>query len=314
MLTITGIHCKTCLDIDLVLRRDFSKGWCDFDWHRVVQSSPTASNKEIIAQIICNSPDITRLAEEPITLEILNHWCLFKDNCVRIGKCFLSGKGEPDDPLLREKEDKIIDTFTYEHIWLETALYEALWRLINTKGDKILKILKQNWKNAFFQSSVELMRELIREDLDESFYAIVHSKFYQYNPKLDKELQILNSQTNLLDKNNRRRENLINQLYPHTKYALWNERLRLVLDTLAEKGDVFVYTHLEIIEDIKRGLAKLSVKTHCNPSYKHHKLPLYTWQNGHIKSDKLVALPTHLLFSNFDTPTAIETSSSDVSS
>ncbi len=295
MLNLAGVHCCILTDITLKVRPDYAKCQLNIDWHKIGQISPTASNREIIARTICDTPDATRLLEKPITIEILNDWCLCKDNSVRIAKCFLSGKSEPDDPLLREKEDEIIDSFTYEHIWLETALYETLWRLINTKGDKILKIFKQRWKDASFQSKVELMQELIREDLSEQFYARVHSKFYQYNPKLDKELQILNSQPIFSDADNRRRENLINRLYPHTKHSLWNQRLRSVLDALVEKGDVFVHTHLKIIGEIKRGLAKLDLKTHCDPSLKHHKLPLHSWQDGHIKSDRLIVEPIRLL-------------------
>ena len=274
-MTLKGTYCTIVIDNYAVITNDFLGLSFNGFWQEVGSVSSTASDKEIIGNTICNNPNELRLKKKPITLDIIHDWILWKDSGIRIAKCFLADKGQISDPLFKEKENNIIDEFLYDYIWLETSLYETYWRLINIKGNIILKRL-----NSTFKSNVELMQEMIKESLNEEFYTIRHSKFYQYNPKLDKKLHLLSCQKNLSPSNHKLRESLKYLVYPHLKNAILNKKVNAILNDLDKEGDIFVTTHLKVISEIIIGLIKLKIKTHCNPKLQKYKLNQHNWING----------------------------------
>ncbi|MDM9385023.1 hypothetical protein QUB80_30660 [Chlorogloeopsis sp. ULAP01] len=88
--------------------------------------SPHRNEEEQIAFFISGLPDAKLLDGKNVGYGVLQTWVGYKDACINIAKCFLSTKGNDDDPLLPLLEKGEIDEWKYEYKWLDADLYKNL--------------------------------------------------------------------------------------------------------------------------------------------------------------------------------------------
>ncbi|BAY34406.1 hypothetical protein NIES2107_63110 [Nostoc carneum NIES-2107] len=129
---------------------------------------PHGTEEEKIAFFISALPDANLLDGAKVSYALLQTWVGYKDACVNIAKCFLSTKGEVDDPLLPLFEKGEIDKWKYEYNWLGADVYKNIWYLILNNSRLITLNLEKNWGYPF-TSNVDLLCEIVREVIEGEF-------------------------------------------------------------------------------------------------------------------------------------------------
>ncbi len=267
-----GNHCIA----GLVIVQEFgkiAKAELIAEWE--VINSNAATDQEKIAHFISSLPT---LSEEKCHPDQVCEWVRRKDWAVKLAKCYQAGKGQPDNPLLRELEDGLIDQWKHDYIWLECDLYENLWKLIKLRGRQIKSAIKRAFGDFPFACGRELMEEIIRADIDDEFRQCLKKK-YEWKPTHLKEIAKLKRKMHRDEISDPELERLYALIDQHAPYPIWYDRLLSVCEVLAER-DPFISTRLNINSDIIDGLCRLKLKAECDPLLKHHRRPAETWIDG----------------------------------
>lgn len=270
-----GNHCIVGLSIVQEVGK-IAKADVISEWHKVGNCSNSATDKEKIANFICDLPSLTEEITHP---DQLSDWVAWKDWSIDVARCFLSGHTQPDNPLLRSVEDGLIDQWSHDYTWLVSDLYDNLWKLVNLRGRQIKSAIKKVFGDYPFASNRELLQEIIRADIEGEFCQIL-KKQYQYKPTHIKEIHKLKRKMHregLVDKSLEQLYKLIEQ---HAPYPIWYDRLISVCEVMADRGDTFINTRLQINADLLDGISRMRLKADCDPSLSHHRRRKELWING----------------------------------
>lgn len=276
MLTLKGRHSIISCE-SLQSFKTFDKVYFQVFWDKVGTDSPTATDRERIARFISTLPDFFCVLEEKITIDTLEAWILAKDAAVRIARCFLAGRSQPDNPLLRDLEDGLIDQWLHDYKWLESDLYENLWKLISLRERLIKTALAKIWGYPF-TSSRDLMQQIIQEDLEGEFCQIFKPRYSYKSGEIQKIAKLKRKfhRDELSDAEQKQMWQLIDR---HAPYPMWYDRVISVCQSLAVRGDVFIQTRLRIHGEILDGICKMQIRAECTPSLRHHRSRSHTWEN-----------------------------------
>ncbi len=273
---IQGDYCIADYIIQDVGLRDSFKACIEMRWQRIGDESTEASDRERIARFISDLPNGDFIHESKSLFQV-EEWMAWKDQAVRIAKCFLAGRGQPDSPLARDLENGSIDEWLHDYIWLEADLYENWWKLVHTKEGSIKVALKKIWGYPF-NSSLELFQEMVRADLEGEFANCLKSR-YCYKAKEIKKIAILKRKAHRGKLSKPEREEMYALIDKHGPYPIWYDRVISVSEWLA-KRDPFIQERLRTNGEIIDAIAKRQIKRNCDPRLKHHKDISHTWENG----------------------------------
>ncbi|MDZ8055203.1 MAG: hypothetical protein RMX68_001725 [Aulosira sp. ZfuVER01] len=236
---------------------------------------PHGTEEEKIAFFISALPDAKLLdGGKNFGCGVLQAWVGYKDACVNIAKCFLSTKGEVDDPLLPLLGKGEIDKWAYEYKWLEAYLYKNLWHLICDNSRLITLNLDKNWGYPF-TSIADLLCEIVRGDIEGEFSRYLLSS-YEYKgweidqidklkrkmhkdkfPEGEKEIEEEKKFWALIDKNSAK--------------AIWYDRVIAIAYELADRGVDKIKTYLDINSNNIDAMARLRIKSSRDPALKSHR-------------------------------------------
>lgn len=276
MLTLEGRHCIIRCE-SLQSFKTFDKVYIRVFWDTVGNDSPTATDRERIARFISTLPDFFRVLEEKITIDTLQAWIVAKDAAVQIARCFLAGRSQPDNPLLRDLEDGLIDQYLHDYWWLESDLYENLWKLVSLRERKIKAVLAKIWGYPF-TSSRDLMQQIIQEDLEGEFCQIFKPRYSYKSSEIQKIAKLKRKlhRNELSDTEQKQMWHLIDR---HAPYPMWCDRVVSVCKSSVVRGDTFIQTRMRIHGEIIDGLCKMQIRAECTPSLRHHRPRSHTWEN-----------------------------------
>jgi len=247
-------------------------------WEPVGEDSPEASDRERIANFISELPDES-FVEESSHIHQLYAWMGWKNNCISIAKCFLVGRGSPENPLLRALEEGQIDQYYHDQCWLSVHLYENLWKLLSLKEKRIRAAFrKQEWD---FISPRIVLEQILANEINGEFSVVLKPR-HEENAKELKKLAKLQNQSHkgfgLKEADEEERKRLVEK-YSSQPKNIWLDRVLAIAATLAEK-DALIRTHLEIHHAVIRGITKLELDAACKPHLKQHGQVSSTWRNG----------------------------------
>lgn len=254
-------------------------------WNKVGSDSQDASDRERIARFISNLPSQGSRKGGLRSLAHIQEWVIWKDHAIDIARYFLVGRGQSDDLPLKELKDGLIDKFSYDYLWTEVDVYENLWELLHQSGETIGVVCRRNWDYPF-KSNLELMQEIIREDLEGEFSLRLGRRYMYVSSQIGKiaKLKRKDCKGGLSNIEQKTLYRLIDQ---HSAFPTWLNRVLLVSEALAAKGDSTIQKHLATRSKNIDALSKLQIKRDCDPSLKTHKRRTHTWNNGILKEGVL---------------------------
>jgi len=256
-------------------------------WTLIGDDSVMSTDREKIARYICNTPHFSEyFCKNKIhpTEDILLQLALSKDLAIRIAQCFLEGK--VNKPLARDIEEEFIDELQRDEILLLSEFYQNYWKILNTKWNKIKKIMKEKFDDFSFTSEIELIKKIIDEHLSEPFINYTTSKYKAYSPYHQKTMWKFSSKGSMSDLSNKDRRKLCELTREHGnnrgEINKWTGRFLDVCQVLAEK-DSYIATHLTIHKALVKGQSQFRLKVHCNPSLSSERMRSHAWINGEVK-------------------------------
>jgi hypothetical protein len=250
-------------------------------WEKIGSNDSSSSDRERIARYICDTPDLTKADYSDVEniKDIHIEWLKCKDFAVRIAKCFLAGRGNPENPILKDLEEALIDEWMHDAVWLCTDYYENYWKLISIKWRRIKAAFDANWVNYPFTSPYELMLRIVDENLTDPFTHWTSQKFKQFSQCRDKQMYKLLRKSYRSSLDNKEQKQLDKLLAEHSPNT-WTGRLDCLCRLLADKGDYYIATRMRIRDEICDGKAKQNLKTHCDPKLNRYRTPSHSWING----------------------------------
>ncbi len=249
-----------------------------FHWETVGGNSLSATDREQIAFHISRLPSSEWL--DAANFDQICEWILCHDFAVRLAKCFLLGYQQPDNPLVRELEEGIIDQYEHDYIWLISDRYNNFWNLILRKEKKIKTALSKNKKWGYpFENRREFFQEIVKAYIEGNFLKCFEQN-YEHKPREYKELitscrQKLNGQ-DIPEPKTKKLNKLAKKYMPSN---VWNERLIEILTILAQH-DSLIKAHMEINKTLTNALLALEQKACCDPTLKDHAPRFYAWRRG----------------------------------
>lgn len=256
-------------------------------WTLIGDDSDMATDREKIARYICNTPYFCEYfykSKIHPTEDILLQLALCKDLAVRIAQCFLEGK--INKPLARDIEEGFINEFQRDEILLISEFYQNYWKILNTKWNKIKKIMKEKFDDFSFTSEIELIKIIIDEHLSEPFTNYTTSKYKDYSPYRQKTMWKLSSKSSMSDLSDTERKKLCKLTREHRnnrgEINKWTGRFLGACQVLAEK-DSYIATHLVIHNALVRGKSQLRLKVHSDPSLSGERVHAHRWINGKVE-------------------------------
>ncbi len=251
-----------------------------FEWKMIGSNHPNASDREKIAYYISATPELSK--KLLITNDVLREWIDNKDFIVRVAKCFLAGKDNPENPLFKDLEEGLIDEYIHDCVWLRTELLDNCWKMLNVKWNKIEKILKYLWNDFPFKNPLDLMKQIIDDEYTYPFINWTTAKFKERSPRRNKEMwKLLSKQctSTLTDREHKKLEYLLKE---HRNSNSWCSRFLNICGLLGDNGDIYLKTHVKIHNQICDGIAKLNFKSECDPKLKQYRTLNHSWQSGRV--------------------------------
>lgn len=246
-------------------------------WTPVGDNSPSATEKLRIARFISNLPNHAFVGDFTDLCQVYA-WMEWKNGCIWKAKCFLAGHKHPDNPLLRELEEGIIDQYYHDSVWLTVNLYDNLWQLIHIQS-RLIKtaFISQGWGYPF-KSPRELLEEIISSTIDGEFFNTLKPLYIAHAGEF-KEIAKLGRKNNKDSLSTPERERLTKLTQKHSQPNIWQERLLAVGNALAEKNRS-VRVQMNVHREIMDRIAALQLDAACKPEFKKHGQTSSTWQNG----------------------------------
>jgi len=254
--------CRFALINSLEMNSKIKINFCVF-WEPIGSNSQSSSDKERIAYFISKLPSEYFLHEIEHT-DQLAYWVYKKRFAIRLAKCWVSGHTAPDNPLIKDLEQGLIDQWQSDYIWLQTSHYEQLWKLLQQRGRKIIKSLKKKW-NYPFNLEREFMQELLKESFDNEYSPLLQDRYIQKNSDI-KKLGTLARKGILTTAELERVTALRRQLGGET----------VLLDQLVEvccclgKKDPWIRSHLKIMKAYDDAEGAMLQASACDPKLREH--------------------------------------------
>jgi hypothetical protein len=196
--------------------------------------------------------DLPSFPDEHISIHQYQHWLFWKEDAIRLAKCF-SGN---TDALKVDLKQGFIDKYQKELLWLHAKFYRNLWELIKFKWEPLSFCLKEFWSMEY-ESARELFCEILQLDIDGDF-SFCLKQHYEENVRKVRDLSTLNrkrlDKTLSLEEAERfqcLQEKLILRNLPR-------ERVREVFT--GDKRDPFVEASLSASAVYEKGISKLLEK------------------------------------------------------
>jgi hypothetical protein len=165
--------CQFAVVNSLEMNSRIKINFCVF-WEPVGSNCKSSSDKQRIAHFVSELPSEGFLHELKST-DQLAIWVYKKTFAIQFAKCWVAGDTTPDNPLIKDLEEGVIDQWESDYIWEEVGYYEQIWKLLRQRDRKIIKRLKQDFKCPF-KSKRELLQEILREDFDNKYSPLLKQR------------------------------------------------------------------------------------------------------------------------------------------
>lgn len=243
-------------------------------WNQVGSNSQDASERERIARFISNLPNEDFWLGDLKTLDLMMEWIRWKDRAIDIARYFLAGHDNPDNPLQREFKAGLIDEEKYKYIRSEAHLYENWWQLVQLNEQQIKAVLEKikSWGYPF-DSSRELVEEIIRADLEGEFSNCLKTR-YVYDSKEIKQIAVLKRKHHRGELSETEWQELLKLIDQNAPYPIWYDRVISVAEVLAERGNTCIEKHLEINSKIINRLSRMQYQRERSQTTSN------TWDKG----------------------------------
>jgi hypothetical protein len=203
-------------------------------WTSVGSGSQDASDRDRIAKFISELPSNGFWQGDLKTFDQIMEWLGWRDRAIDIANYFSAGRGNSDNSLLKELKAGLIDEETYQDIRLDAALFDNWWKLVHLNEQTIKAELEKvkSWGYPF-NSSRELVEEMIREDLEGEFVNCL-KPYYAYNSRIMRliaQLKRKHCRGELGEAESQEMLKLIDQNVP---FPIWYDRVISVSQILVE--------------------------------------------------------------------------------
>lgn len=254
--------CKFAIAKSLEMGSRTKIDFCVF-WEPIGSNSKSDSDKKRIAYFISELPSGSFLHELK-DIDQLKIWVYKKTFAIQLAQCWLAGHTTPDNPLIKDLEEGLIDQWESDHIWLQVSYYEQIWKLVQQRGRKIIKSLEQSFK---FQSKSEreLLQELLREAFDNEYSLLLTDRHIEKNSNI-KELGTLARKDTLTTAEHERLTALRRQLGGQTVLL---DQLVQVCRCLGKK-DPWIRSWLKIMKAYDDAEGAMLQASACDPKLREH--------------------------------------------
>ena len=245
-------------------------------WTPVGSGSQDASDRERIARFISELPSNDFWQADLKTFDQIMEWFDWRDRAIDIAKCFLAGRDNPDNPLRKELKTGLIDEETYKDIRLDAELFENWWKLVQPNEQAIKAELEKvkSWGYPF-NSSRELVEEMIREDLEGEF-ANCLKPYYAYNSRIMRLIAQLKHKHCTGELGGAESQDLFKLIDQNVPLPIWYDRVISVSQILVEQGNTCIKEHLVINGKIINRLARRQYQRERSQSTSQ------TWHKGRV--------------------------------
>jgi len=247
-------------------------------WDKIGHNAEPATDEEWLAHQISRIPEADYLVSFR-TSDQFEHWIGCKDQAIELAYCFLTEPGQPNDKLLKEFELGAIDQFSYEYGWASANLYKSFWKVLKKDGPRIVKALRSYKERYLFNSSRELMAEIVKEVYEGEFYrCLKRQSIYVANQITElAKLKRKQCKEGLSDQEQKKLFELMDRHIPHAE--LYDNTLALAQEIA--KKDPLTRTLLEAFYKSIDLIAKLQIQRECNPKLRQkHGPKSHTWKQG----------------------------------